>query len=290
MVSPQARMANLPQMQKPLLGQGTKTMTTETPWGELRSNVYLRDKGMCWVCNTFVNLEEYDLGHLVDRCNGGHDDYDNLAAMHKSCNLSKPYHETLEECLKWKLTSFMPAIKEARGMSTYSRPDRIRRTLPREYHPNPETLKRQQEQYQELLTNLKPSTLVWVQGRPRGGAMWKILPPPYRQEDIFSMRITPPGATDNGCNGIKDTLQILDGELKQDIYINIGYQILHIFNENGKPQVSHCNGGKSNTGISHLTVGWGKGQIPIGDWLVAKREGITFKDFIQHKSTIEYSI
>jgi hypothetical protein len=76
----------------------------DASWQMLRSDIYVRDKGICWICNTYVELKDYDLGHLVDRCNGGKDDYDNLAVMHKSCNLSKPKHNTLEEAMKWKLT------------------------------------------------------------------------------------------------------------------------------------------------------------------------------------------
>jgi len=76
----------------------------DASWQMLRSDIYVRDKGICWICNTFVELKDYDLGHLVDRCNNGADTYDNLAVMHKSCNLSKPKHNTLEEAMKWKLT------------------------------------------------------------------------------------------------------------------------------------------------------------------------------------------
>jgi hypothetical protein len=73
-------------------------------WDMLRSDIYIRDKGVCWVCNERVELKDYDLGHLIDRCNGGQDDYDNLAVMHKHCNITKPRHTSLEEAMKWKLT------------------------------------------------------------------------------------------------------------------------------------------------------------------------------------------
>ena len=56
-------------------------------WLELRSKVYLRDTGECWACGKFVELIDYDLGHLIDKCMGGWDDYDNLAVMHTKCNL-----------------------------------------------------------------------------------------------------------------------------------------------------------------------------------------------------------
>lgn len=81
-----------------------ETQEESERWLKLRSDIYIRDKGICWVCNEFVELRDYDLGHLIDKCNGGQDDYDNLAVMHRACNLSKPRHKALEEAMKWKLT------------------------------------------------------------------------------------------------------------------------------------------------------------------------------------------
>ncbi len=73
-------------------------------WEWLRSEVYIRDKGICWVCKEFVLLRDYDLGHLVDRTNGGADNINNCAVMHNSCNISKPRHKTLAEATSWQLT------------------------------------------------------------------------------------------------------------------------------------------------------------------------------------------
>jgi 5-methylcytosine-specific restriction endonuclease McrA len=72
-------------------------------WEWLRSEVYLRDKGICWVCNEFVLLREYDLGHIIDRTNGGKDSMDNCTVMHKPCNGRKPRHNTLTEAMEWKM-------------------------------------------------------------------------------------------------------------------------------------------------------------------------------------------
>jgi hypothetical protein len=71
-------------------------------WDLMRSQIYIRDKGMCWVCNEFVLLIDYDLGHLVDRFNNGVDDDINCSVMHKKCNIIKPSHKTLEEAYKWR--------------------------------------------------------------------------------------------------------------------------------------------------------------------------------------------
>ncbi len=79
-------------------------MQNDENWLMLRSDIYIRDKGICWVCNMFVNLKDYDLGHLIDRIKGGQDAYENLAVMHHHCNITKPRHTTLEEAMKWKLT------------------------------------------------------------------------------------------------------------------------------------------------------------------------------------------
>jgi len=80
------------------------TVNNSPCWNVLRSHIYIRDKGICWICNEFVYPKDYDLGHLVDRCYGGLDAYDNLAVMHRWCNNTKPQHQTLEDAMRWKLT------------------------------------------------------------------------------------------------------------------------------------------------------------------------------------------
>ena len=177
-------------------------MKDTTSWQVLRSNIYIRDKGICWICNTFVDLKDYDLGHIKDRCNGGHDDYDNLAVMHESCNLAKPRHQTLEEALKWKLTAFIPAPKtpkptkaiinryKRRSMFTFM--ETRKRNGVKQAKISLRNSLRKRERYQEQIAKIKPATIVWINGRPQGGAMWRVLPPPYRQEDMFIMRQTPP--------------------------------------------------------------------------------------------------
>jgi hypothetical protein len=86
----------------------------EARLGMFRSDIYIRDNAICWVCNRHVELRDYDLGHLIDRCNGGQDDYDNLAVMHKKCNLKKPRHITLDEAMRWKLTPKYLTVRPTR--------------------------------------------------------------------------------------------------------------------------------------------------------------------------------
>lgn len=254
-------------------------MNEPISWSRLRSDIYIRDKGMCWICNTFVKLDDYDLGHIIDRCNGGHDDYDNLAVMHKPCNLSKPMHLTLEEALKWKLTAFIPSIYEARGNSQFEKPLRVKRNIHKIYHIKPSTLARREALYKEHAVKIKPGTICWVQGRPEGGAMWRVLPPPYKKECMFIMRITPPGAKDVKNGGIKDTLQLLGGELLNDIHIDIGCLHFYITPDNGKPHITFTTNKYSNIGAREETVGMGDGQIPIDVWLNSKAKGISLYDF-----------
>lgn len=90
--------------EKRLLGELPPDIRGTPEWELLRSEIYLRDKGICWVCNSFVLLREYDLGHLVDYCMGGLATWQNLAVMHGYCNDIKPDHSTLEEAMKWRLT------------------------------------------------------------------------------------------------------------------------------------------------------------------------------------------
>jgi hypothetical protein len=86
------------------IGRDNRTITQPIEdWEILRSNIYQRDKGICWICKELVSWDNYELGHLVDRCCGGRDDYDNLAVMHKLCNSKKPKHHTIEEHMKWLL-------------------------------------------------------------------------------------------------------------------------------------------------------------------------------------------
>ena len=78
----------------------------QTSNDELRRTIYKRDKGICWVCHNFVEYDmDYDLGHLVDKSNGGKLIGDNLAVMHHKCNITKPRHKTLDEAVRWQLNN-----------------------------------------------------------------------------------------------------------------------------------------------------------------------------------------
>lgn len=70
-------------------------------WRALRYLIYERDQGICAVCHTFVSLDRYECGHIVDRCAGGADVAENLVVMCYACNRFKPVHETADAFWAW---------------------------------------------------------------------------------------------------------------------------------------------------------------------------------------------
>jgi len=312
----------------------------------LRSEVYLRDKGVCWVCHQFVLLSDYELGHLLDRCNGGPDEYENLAVMHSRCNSAKPRHMSIEEATRWRniymLDPTAPRPKASpRGQLSFIQGQDLRpiaatsstsapqslidggagTLMPRPLHCNKcdhnwlsygenqaracpnchsrfwwsskhrrpsidtvdgikiTTQEQRERLYEVQSQRVKPLTVVWIQGRPMGGPMWKVLPPPYRQEDGFTMRRTPPGAIEKAGSGPRQTLQVIGGQLTQPITFDLGITIYTITPlDDGTLSISTTHSpDKSNTG--HVSVGLGYGQIPPNEWREAKSQGVTFADF-----------
>lgn len=268
-------------------------------WLKMRSDIYIRDKGICWVCNTFVDLDQYDLGHLVDRCNDGTDTYDNLTVMHKLCNLSKPRHNTLEEAMKWRMTatigSIRPTITNPKAIIPH--PRRYPRSNERVYKksivwhswdtmgknaPDKEDIEKAQRKYQEAVLKIKPATLCWVQGKPQyigntKECMWRLLAPPYTKADAFTMRKTPPGVSFNGDISLQSTLQTLNGVLTQSVTFSVGFMTYHLEpNGTSKPTITTLRNTESNN-----LVGMGRHQIPIEVWLKAKQRGISWKEFTE---------
>jgi hypothetical protein len=147
------------------------------------------------------------------------------------------------------------------------------------------------KEYDEQVKKIKPGTVVWVQGRPQGSsgrtnvAMYKVLPPPYRQEDFFTMREPPPGYRDMGWRGkgsVKKSLQIIGGLPENNIEnIDLGWARININVEGGKPDIEYVHDKEANVGERSKTVGMGKGQIPLEEWDNAKAQGVPYEDFIR---------
>ena len=84
-------------------------------WDRLRFEVYDRDKGICDVCRRLIALDEFECGHIVDRCASGEDSLENLVVMCSTCNrVLKPVHDTLEQYEDWKRTD--PYAEYVSGM------------------------------------------------------------------------------------------------------------------------------------------------------------------------------
>lgn len=72
-------------------------------WSKLRALVWHRDQGICWGCGDVVPFDELQLGHLIDRVEGGPDLPENLAVMCERCNMTtKPLHRTIAEAEAWR--------------------------------------------------------------------------------------------------------------------------------------------------------------------------------------------
>jgi hypothetical protein len=218
-------------------------MTTEIDspeWLKLRSAIYIRDKGICWVCNSFVKLCDYDLGHLVDRCMNGTDTYDNVAVMHKRCNLSKPHHTTLEEATKWRLTATYQAMDSLPILNSLSYEKRIPK-IRKGHISKPKLLS------QEKLNKIQPLTITWIQGKAR----W-FLPPredgSYHKEDKFACgsQVFIEGCIKTGdrYSSPYDTIEII-GETEQHKFngavIEFGISIAKINRINGELKMEIFN-------------------------------------------------
>ncbi len=151
--------------------------------------------------------------------------------------------------------------------------------------PSP-TIMRDERAYQEQVAKIQPGTVVWLQGRPTssgGGTagMYKILPPPYRQEDLFTMRDSPPGYSDEGWAGkgmARQSLQVIGGDLAENVEnVDLGWARINIRMEGGKPEISYIQDEEANVGERSQTIGMGEGQIPIEEWKAAKKEGVDLR-------------
>jgi len=150
-----------------------------------------------------------------------------------------------------------------------------------QHNNSPRTLAMRAAKLRENLAKITPLTVTWIQGRPDGGPMWRVLPPPYKQEDMFTMRTTPPGAAAREGNGPYETLQVIGGVLSEAITFDVGYSRFTVSPlPDGKVniQAGHAPD-KSNTGTYFDTVGTGYGQLSIKAWRQAKAKGMTFADF-----------
>ena len=71
-------------------------------WGTIREQVWDRDKGICQICMSAIDPEDYHCGHIIDRVCGGSDRPENLVVMCAVANTrDKPLTDTLDEYKAW---------------------------------------------------------------------------------------------------------------------------------------------------------------------------------------------
>lgn len=129
----------------------------------------------------------------------------------------------------------------------------------------------------------KPGTVVFIQGRPNGGAMFKVFEPPmYEMETV---REVPQGYVDEGWEGeglSQKSLQVIGGMPDRDIKnLDLGVFRINILNENGQPKIEYVQDKEANSGSRSETIGMGKGQIPIEVWKDAKEKGISREELVK---------
>jgi intein/homing endonuclease/8-oxo-dGTP pyrophosphatase MutT (NUDIX family) len=129
----------------------------------------------------------------------------------------------------------------------------------------------------------------WIQGRPmdKGGTyspMYKVVYPPYSEENMFTTRQNPSGYEDDGFEGKGSafkSIKVVGGAMSNSAHdINLGFTKLNIDIVNGQPELSFAQNDEANSGARENTIGMGEGQIPIETWKAAKAQGMTKAELI----------
>lgn len=111
--------------------------------------------------------------------------------------------------------------------------------------------------------------------------MYKVLPPPYKQEDMFTIRVAPPGYEDKGWSGegsARRSLQVIGGVPPEDVEVQLGWADIKLTKEGGILDIDYDPGAEANVGVREETIGMGEGQIPVEVWRQAKEEGISVEE------------
>jgi len=145
-------------------------------------------------------------------------------------------------------------------------------------------IKLKDKEGKEVERAIEVGTVVWVQGRPTGGAMYKMVFPPYDQDSFYTTRELPTGYEDMGWSGVgsvKESIQVLGGMPESNIEnLDLGWSRINIDVSSGKPDIEFVQDYEANVGDRAKTVGQGDGQIPIESWEYAKRQGMDYRDFV----------
>ena len=86
-----------------------------------RKNVYIRDHGRCMYCGKAVSLNSFTFDHVIPRCRGGKDWWDNVVVSCLKCNNKKDRH-LLHECgMKLIRKPYIPMLDKAAPSHVVSR-------------------------------------------------------------------------------------------------------------------------------------------------------------------------
>ena len=110
--------------------------------------------------------------------------------------------------------------------------------------------------------------------------MWKVLPPPYKEEDLYTIRHAPVGTykfPDNLGKGLAyRTFQIIGKPAVEEATANLGWTTVTVKHQKGNNyEIKFGQNSEANVGKREETIGMGQGQIPIEVADAAKAEGIS---------------
>ena len=162
-------------------------------------------------------------------------------------------------------------------------PEPIPEPVPLPPPPLPLPLPEKEMELREQVAKIVPGTLAYKMGEPSGGPMWKIIPPPYRDEDKFTMRQAPPGAYKfaSGKGSAYKTIQVLAGKPPKDVEVDLGWAKVRITSKDGKLDIDFVHDVEANVGKREFTIGMGEGQIPLEVADAAKAMGISGGELIE---------
>jgi hypothetical protein len=250
----------------------------------LRRAIYKRDKGICWVCHEFVEFDkDYDLGHIIDKCNGGSYEPTNLTVMHHKCNLSKPEHKTIEEAIRWQMSQnisifnsneILPPkvlpIEPQNTLINKNIPFDIERfnqllsnqnqaTQPIQYMVVPRKKRTRISNITNITPNITDNTVMSIEKVPeslrnvetiitwRQGHLWEAITPPY--DKIYHLEQPLPGTTKfaSGKGSAQKTLQIIGKPINTDVAVNCGWAMIYISFKDNEPTIKYAGGREAVT-------------------------------------------
>jgi hypothetical protein len=200
----------------------------------------------------------------------------------------QPYPEPIPEPMPMPMPMPTP-LPETKPITeiTEEIPEKTRIKIPPIIRPDDD----KEDKKKEIVNNPPKGTVCWIQGRPeyKDGTiapMFKVITPPYSQEDMFSTRVLPKGYVDEGFEGEGSafkSIQVIGGKPDNDIRdVDLGFVKINIGFEGEKPVISYVSDEDANVGTQkYQTIGFGANQIPVDVWRKAKAQGLSKEQVAQ---------